>query len=207
MRRAVLALLMVPLAAAACGGSKKGASTISADPATAVKDAAAKTAQAGSEHLAIVARVAACLGSLAEAVRTGRAMSLSAAAELLLTALRASAADQTGSDAALWQDAGGAALATLLDGLIADNEAAALMLAPADLPFVLAALFADVSVPRPIGDDPRIHIWGTLEARLQSVDCLVLGGLDEGVWPTESRTDPWLSRSMRGASSSRSILL
>jgi hypothetical protein len=59
MRRAVLALLMVPLAAAACGGSKKGASTISADPATAVKDAAAKTAQAGSEHLAIVARVAA----------------------------------------------------------------------------------------------------------------------------------------------------
>jgi hypothetical protein len=59
MRRAVLALLVVPLVAAACGGSKKGASTLSADPATAVKDAAAKTAQAGSEHLAIVARVAA----------------------------------------------------------------------------------------------------------------------------------------------------
>jgi len=126
-------------------------------------------------------------------------MSLSAAAELLLAALRSAAADETGSDAALWQDAGGAALATLLDGLITDDEAAALMLAPTDLPYVLAALFADVSVPRPVGDDPRIHIWGTLEARLQSVDCLVLGGLDEGVWPTESRTDPWLSRSMRAA--------
>jgi multidrug transporter EmrE-like cation transporter len=59
----------------------------------------------------LVARVAACLGPLAEATRTGRAMSLSDAAELLLTALRASAADETGSDAALWQGAGAAALA------------------------------------------------------------------------------------------------
>ena len=50
---------------------------------------------------------------------------------------------------------------------------------------------------RPAGADPRIHIWGTLEARLQSVDLLILGGLDEGVWPAETRTDPWLSRAMR----------
>ena len=50
---------------------------------------------------------------------------------------------------------------------------------------------------RPAGADPRIHIWGTLEARLQSADLLILGGLDEKVWPAETRTDPWLSRAMR----------
>ena len=56
---------------------------------------------------------------------------------------------------------------------------------------------AAVPVTRPVGADPRIDIWGTLEARLQSVDLIILGGLDEGVWPAETRTDPWLSRAMR----------
>ena len=45
--------------------------------------------------------------------------------------------------------------------------------------------------------DVRVRIYGPLEARLQSVDRLVLGGLVEGVWPPETRGDPWLSRPMR----------
>ena len=45
--------------------------------------------------------------------------------------------------------------------------------------------------------DARVHIFGPLEARLQFVDRLVLGGLVEGVWPPETRGDPWLSRPMR----------
>ena len=43
----------------------------------------------------------------------------------------------------------------------------------------------------------RVRIYGPLEARLQPVDRLVLGGLVEGVWPPETRSDPWLSRPMR----------
>ena len=42
-----------------------------------------------------------------------------------------------------------------------------------------------------------MRIYGPLEARLQSVHRLVLGGLVEGVWPPETRGDPWLSRPMR----------
>ncbi len=42
-----------------------------------------------------------------------------------------------------------------------------------------------------------VRIYGPLEARLQPVDRLVLGGLVEGVWPPETRGDPWLSRPMR----------
>lgn len=54
-----MSLLALPLAAAACGGSKGGSSSNAADPAAAVKGAAGKTVQAGSEHLKIVGRVVA----------------------------------------------------------------------------------------------------------------------------------------------------
>jgi hypothetical protein len=61
MRRlAYASLLALPFAAAACGGSKNSSDitvTLVADPATAVKDAAAKTAQAGSEHLALAGKI------------------------------------------------------------------------------------------------------------------------------------------------------
>ena len=43
----------------------------------------------------------------------------------------------------------------------------------------------------------RVRILGPLEARLVSVDRVVLGALVEGVWPPETRSDPWLSRPMR----------
>ena len=41
---------------------------------------------------------------------------------------------------------------------------------------------------------PGIAIWGTLEARVQSADLVILGGLNEGVWPRLPGPDPWLSR-------------
>jgi ATP-dependent helicase/nuclease subunit B len=146
---------------------------------------------------ALVERVAACLGPLEAACR--KEITASAAAELLARALASAAADESGNADALQEGAGGQALATLLNEIANDSEATSLPLAPGDLPFFLAALLADVTVQRPVGADPRIHIWGALEARLQSVDLLILAGLDEGVWPTETRTDPWLSRSMRAA--------
>lgn len=44
---------------------------------------------------------------------------------------------------------------------------------------------------------PRVYIWGLLEARLQHVDTVILGGLSEGVWPETVDCGPWLSRPMR----------
>ncbi len=44
---------------------------------------------------------------------------------------------------------------------------------------------------------PRVMIWGTLEARVQGADLLILGGLNEGVWPGTPQPDPWLNRRMR----------
>lgn len=44
---------------------------------------------------------------------------------------------------------------------------------------------------------PRLRILGLLEARLMDVDRVVLGGLDEGVWPVRTVTDSFLNRPMR----------
>lgn len=42
-----------------------------------------------------------------------------------------------------------------------------------------------------------VLIWGTLEARVQGVELLILAGLNEGSWPETLPPDPWLNRQMR----------
>lgn len=49
------------------------------------------------------------------------------------------------------------------------------------------------------GTHPRLKIFGLLEARLMEADLMLLGGLDETVWPPESRSDAFLNRPMRAA--------
>jgi ATP-dependent helicase/nuclease subunit B len=48
------------------------------------------------------------------------------------------------------------------------------------------------------GAHPRLAIYGTLEARLMPAEIMILGGLNEGVWPAQPDTGPWLNRTMRG---------
>ncbi|MGI9388897.1 MAG: double-strand break repair protein AddB [Boseongicola sp.] len=59
-----------------------------------------------------------------------------------------------------------------------------------------AALQAD-DARDPDGAHPEVMIWGTLEARAQGAELVILGGLNEGTWPARPEPDPWLSRSMR----------
>ncbi len=47
------------------------------------------------------------------------------------------------------------------------------------------------------GVRPDVAIWGTLEARVQGADVVILSGLNEGVWPEQPSADPWLNRAMR----------
>ncbi len=54
------------------------------------------------------------------------------------------------------------------------------------------------SVPRgEQGNFPGIHIWNTLDARMQSPDVIIAGGLNEGQWPAAAPIDPWLNRTLR----------
>ncbi|WP_238312776.1 double-strand break repair protein AddB [Methylobacterium crusticola] len=69
-----------------------------------------------------------------------------------------------------------------------------------DYPAFFAALAAERVVSGRAGPapHPRLRILGLIEARLLSVDRVVLGGLDEGVWPPKAETDAFLNRPMRG---------
>jgi len=44
---------------------------------------------------------------------------------------------------------------------------------------------------------PRIKILGLLEARLLRFDLVILGGLDESIWPPQTSSDPFLNRPWR----------
>ena len=91
----------------------------------------------------------------------------------------------------------GRALVDALDDLIASPSAQSLAIARGDYPDVFQAAIGDRVVRRPETRDVRVHIYGPLEARLQTVDRVILGGLNEATWPPETRSDPWLSRPMR----------
>lgn len=142
---------------------------------------------------------------LAHAIATGLAplvalhdrpaASVTEAAVALVDALNAAAGQ--GDEAALWNAPGGPTLAGLLTNLMNSRDAADLAVPPSGFPGFLTALMEAERLPREPGADSRLHIWGTLEARLQSVDLLVVAGLDEGVWPAAVGTDAWLSRAMR----------
>jgi ATP-dependent helicase/nuclease subunit B len=107
-------------------------------------------------------------------------------------------ADAAGNSAAFIGN-DGVVLARAFDELIDSPAAAGLALTKADYTELFHATIADQTVRRPETRDVRVRVYGPLEARLQSVDRLVLGGLNEGTWPPETRSDPWLSRPMRAA--------
>ena len=105
----------------------------------------------------------------------------------------------TGKDGkvAAFAGADGNALALAFDEIAEHAAAASFGMTPADYPDFFRAAISDRVVRRPDRPGTRVHIYGLLEARLQNVDRLVLGGLVEGVWPPETRSDPWLNRPMR----------
>jgi len=103
----------------------------------------------------------------------------------------------------LWRDEEGDALATHLSALL-DALADLPPIQLADMPGLLDAAFAGAAVRsrralrgRDGAEHPRIFIYGLLEARLQSADTIVLGGLVEGVWPPQTDPGPWMNRAMR----------
>jgi ATP-dependent helicase/nuclease subunit B len=108
------------------------------------------------------------------------------------------ASDAKSGPERLWRGEAGEAAALFLAELLA--AAAALPpLAGRDYPALFQALIAGKVVRPRYGRHPRLAIWGLLEARLQQADLVILGGLNEGAWPPETESDPWLSRPMRRA--------
>jgi ATP-dependent helicase/nuclease subunit B len=107
----------------------------------------------------------------------------------------AEAPEQSGADV-IWHGEAGLALSDVLTDLIAETEMLTEISREA-----YGALFAELLAPamvRPVWRrHPRLSIWGPLEARLQRADVMILGGLNEGIWPGDINSDPWMNRPMR----------
>ena len=117
--------------------------------------------------------------------------------EVHVTAAEALAAsDNEAGDARLWRGHAGEAAANLFAEL---QEAAPGLpqIESSSYPVLFRSMAEDRAVRPRYGQHPRLAILGPLEARLQRFDLVILGGLNEGTWPTAANTDPWLSRPMR----------
>ncbi len=96
----------------------------------------------------------------------------------------------------LWQRKEGQTCTDVITALELDAGEAGEMRA-AEFRDFLAALLTEYEARDPIRPHPRIMFWGTLEARVQGADLVILSGLSEGVWPKAPGADPWLNRRMR----------
>lgn len=100
------------------------------------------------------------------------------------------------SESRLWDRAEGEEAQRVLTGIEANADAAGPVLANEYLA-LFRNEFGSATVRESRTVHPDITIWGTLEARVQGADLIVLGGLNDGVWPKLPAPDPWLNRSMR----------
>ena len=154
----------------------------------------AATDREAAEAPAWLGWLRAALEPLAEAgtLRLGEHLALHRAAA---ERLAAGPAGQGGHE--LWEEAAGVEAADLF--ALAEAEAAAGgELTPADYRGLFQSLLTGRDVPEAAAvTHPGVAIWGTLEARVQTADLVILGGLNEGIWPRLPGADPWLGRGIR----------
>lgn len=122
--------------------------------------------------------------------------SLGTVTQAARAALDAVSRDEDGH-ASVFAGPDGEALAGLFDDLGAAQPDMPAGGRPPDFVAILDGLLAERVVQRTGGGHPRVKIWGLLEARLLEADHVVLGGLNETVWPPETKTDSFLNRPMR----------
>lgn len=151
----------------------------------------------------LLGRLERCLEPLLRLAASVVAAPADALAVLVEAAEALAATDEEPGPARLWARDEGQALAERLSAV---QEALPVLPdeAPRCLPGLLDALMEGAVVRsgralrgRSGTEHPRVFIWGLLEARLQSADVLVLGGLAESVWPPATDPGPWMSRPMR----------
>jgi ATP-dependent helicase/nuclease subunit B len=97
----------------------------------------------------------------------------------------------------VWQGPAGEAAAIALSSL-RDHSAPLGAVPVSGLERLVSSLLRG-QVVRADDTHPRLAILGPLEARLLSFDTVILGGLNEGVWPGKPSHDPFLAPQMLGA--------
>lgn len=107
------------------------------------------------------------------------------------------AAGQSGDDRhELWQKKAGRKARDTVDALV-EHAAHGGVMSASDYSDLIGALLSAEEVRDRDAPHPDVMIWGTLEARVQGADLVIMGGLNDGTWPEAPPPDPWLNRQMR----------
>lgn len=163
----------------------------------ALPDTASEQARKLAERLqrAVEPLAAALLGRRPDGRGMTSRLPLSDWAERTGRALEALCADEKGDLSALWSGEAGERLSSLLAEVMG-TEGQMEADGPQWIDIVQALTTGEAVKPRSLSH-PRVFIFGTLEARLQNVDTMILGGLNEGSWPGQTVNNPFLSRTMK----------
>ncbi|MGE0521875.1 MAG: double-strand break repair protein AddB [Variibacter sp.] len=152
----------------------------------------------GDGDIAIAMEVATALGAALAPLETlpGARQPLAALARRHADVVAGLSRDPEGNEAAFAGE-DGRTLAAVFETLADSSAAGTFLLLPGEYGEVFASAAGGRVVTDRAGAGARVRVYGLLEARLQNVDRMVLGGLVEGTWPPQTRSDPWLSRPMR----------
>lgn len=139
-------------------------------------------------------------GCLAQAVPPAGPAPLSVHAAAFLGLAQGLAAGPGAAGAGgLWDMAAGRAARAVVEALLRNADAGGAMTAHA-FAVLVDDLMAGEEVREPTAGHPGILFRGTLEARVEAADLVILGSLNDGTWPGLPAADPWLNRAMRARS-------
>ncbi|WP_371170213.1 double-strand break repair protein AddB [Aliiroseovarius sp. 2305UL8-7] len=96
----------------------------------------------------------------------------------------------------LWMKAAGQSAYKIVSDLAKDASYGGEMSTTAFRDLLRSVLNGEV-VRDSVSPHSGVMIWGTLEARVQGADRVILAGLNDGTWPETPGPDPWLNRQMR----------
>ena len=141
------------------------------------------------------ARIEAVLAGLAGPLGAGASLAGVVAAHI--AAAEALSRQGEGAAPEVWEKVAGAALREVIRRLARHSDAHGDGAAMGYLALLGNLLGRENLPPEAVTPHPRVMIWGTQEARVQGADLVILGGLNDGIWPPSPQPDPWLSRPMR----------
>lgn len=118
------------------------------------------------------------------------------AAALTRCAESFAASDALSGAEVLWQGEAGETAASMLEDLMAYGDSLGAM-TRREFASLLGSLMRGRVVRPRYGTHPRLQILGPLEARMVHADRIILGSLNEGIWPAGLSAQPFLSRGMR----------
>lgn len=148
------------------------------------------------DESALLQKIGECLRPLAEILAKPEATLREVLTAHVLAAENVAATENQNGRDILWRgDAGGAGAGLVSQWLEKADTLG--QIPPQEYDGLFDAFAAQVMVRPKYGTHPRLKILGPIEAKLNHFDVMILGEVNEGVWPAGAAADQWMSRPMK----------